>query len=241
MTGLKTVLLKLSGPLQAWGTDSHFEQRHTDTHPSKSGIIGMIAAGLGYGREDDEKLKLLNTVGFAVRVDQAGKLLKDFHTAEKRKDNGDLERNYVTNRYYLQDAVFVVGLCSERDDLIDDIERAVRYPYYPLYLGRRSLPPAADLFLEVTETDALTALKEYPWQASEVYQRKDKSRKLEVFADRWLSDSWKSETARQDVAVSFSQGGRRRFLMRQEGRMIVDAVVPGEPCEHDAFAAVEED
>ena len=56
MVNLKTVLLKFSGPLQSWGTNSHFETRHTDTHPSKSGVIGMIAAGLGYQREDDKKI-----------------------------------------------------------------------------------------------------------------------------------------------------------------------------------------
>ena len=106
---MRTVLLKFSGPLQSWGTDSHFESRHTDTHPSKSGVIGLIAAGLGYSRDDDTEIQRLNSLFFAVRVDQRGELLRDFHTAQKFKENGDFERNYVTNRYYLQDAVFVVG------------------------------------------------------------------------------------------------------------------------------------
>ena len=54
---MKTILLKFAGPLQSWGTDSHFETRHTDFYPSKSGVIGLIAAGLGYGRDEDEKIQ----------------------------------------------------------------------------------------------------------------------------------------------------------------------------------------
>ena len=114
---MKTVLLKLAGPLQSWGTGSHFETRHTDTHPSKSGVIGMIAAGLGYSRDEDERLDKLNSLSFAVRIDQLGQLLRDYHTAKKYKENGDFERTYVTNRYYLQDAVFVVALCSNDEEL----------------------------------------------------------------------------------------------------------------------------
>lgn len=67
---MRTVLLKFSGPLQSWGTNSHFETRHTDTHPSKSGVIGMIAAGLGYRRDANDKLNRLNSLNFAVRIDR---------------------------------------------------------------------------------------------------------------------------------------------------------------------------
>ena len=39
---MKTILLKFSGPMQSWGTDSHFETRHTDHHPSKSAVLGLL-------------------------------------------------------------------------------------------------------------------------------------------------------------------------------------------------------
>ena len=96
---MKTILLKFSGPLQSWGTNSHFEIRNTDAHPSKSGVIGMIAAGLGYSRDDDENLARLNCLSYAVRIDQTGELLRDYHTAKKYKENGTFERTYVTTRY----------------------------------------------------------------------------------------------------------------------------------------------
>lgn len=84
---MKTVLLKLSGPMQSWGTSSHFETRNTDYYPSKSAIIGIIVASFGYKRDEDEKIKKLNDLDFAVRVDQVGTLRKDFHIATKYKDN----------------------------------------------------------------------------------------------------------------------------------------------------------
>ena len=33
---MKSIVLKLAGPLQSWGTNSYFETRHTDLYPSKS-------------------------------------------------------------------------------------------------------------------------------------------------------------------------------------------------------------
>ena len=235
---MKTVLLKFSGPLQSWGTDSHFEIRHTDTHPSKSGVIGMIAAGLGYSRDEDEKYVKLNDLGFAVRVDQVGKLLRDYHTARKYKDNGDFERTYVTNRYYLQDAVFVVALSSNNENLINDVKKAVTEPYFPLFLGRRSLPPTAQLFLGIFETDAITALRDYPWQASEWYQNHNSNR-LQIFADETLVGVGKIQI-RNDEVVSFSQIRGRKFNPRKEAEIFADVTVSDKAEEHDAFGVIGE-
>jgi CRISPR system Cascade subunit CasD len=236
---LKTVLLKFSGPLQSWGTDSHFETRHTDTHPSKSGVLGMIAAGLGYCRDDDENLSKLNALQFAVRVDQAGQILRDYHTAKKYKKNGELERTYVTNRYYLQDAVFLVALSSEDESLVNDVKTAVTYPYYPIFLGRRALPPTAELLQGIYNTDAITLLKEYPWQASVRYQQRHSSR-IQIYADSALLDS-NSIRLRNDIACSFSQIQGRKFRLRKEARITVDAVIPDKKDEHDIFNALGED
>lgn len=233
---MKTVLLKFSGPLQSWGTDSHFETRHTDTHPSKSGVIGMIAAGLGHIRGEDEKLIRLNRLGFAVRIDQVGQILRDFHTAKKYKENGDFKTTYVTNRYYLQDAVFVVALSSNDENLINEVVMAVKNPYFSLFLGRRSLPPTADLLLDIIDADAVTALKKFPWQAAEWYQKKNSNR-LQVFADDVLLAGG-SIKIRKDIPVSFSPDRGRKFNPRKEARIIIDAVVLETREEHDAFGAI---
>ena len=89
---MKTLLLKFAGPLQSWGTNSHFESRYTDFYPSKSAVIGMVAASFGYRRKEDEKIQKLNELDFAIRIDQPGNLLKDFHVAQKYKSNGQLEK-----------------------------------------------------------------------------------------------------------------------------------------------------
>ena len=124
---MKTILLKFSGPLQSWGSSSHFETRHTDLCPSKSAVIGMIAAAFGYRRDSDAKIRRLNQLHFAVRIDQPGAMSKDYQTAHKYKNNTEpvvLDRTYVTQRYYLEDALFVVAVGHEDDDWIDEIAEA---------------------------------------------------------------------------------------------------------------------
>ena len=132
---MATLLLRLAAPLQAWGSDSKFETRKTDREPTKSGVVGLLAAALGLRRDDTEGLARLNGLRFAVRADQEGSLLVDFHTAKSR------DTSYVTYRHYLQDAVFLAGLESGDEALLRELEAALRHPVYPLYLGRRSCPP----------------------------------------------------------------------------------------------------
>lgn len=243
---MKTILLKFSGPLQAWGTDSHFEIRHSDSHPSKSAVIGMIAAGLGYRREEEAGLRRLNTLDFAVRVDQPGQMLRDYHTAHKYKENGDFDRTYVTNRYYLQDAVFLAALGSEDEELIRDVKEAVTIPFYPAFLGRRALAPTSDLYLGIKGSDVIHALMEYPWQAASWYQ-KNHSPRVELYADAGLMPGG-SVRIRHDEAVSFSQIVGRKFAPRREARIVLNlAADSGHPDirglhipEHDAFGAIGE-
>lgn len=45
---MSTLLLRLAGPMQSWGTDSKFDVRRTGREPSKSGVIGLVAAGAGH-------------------------------------------------------------------------------------------------------------------------------------------------------------------------------------------------
>lgn len=245
---MKTILLKFAGPLQAWGTNSHFEKRHTDRYPSKSAVLGMIAAGFGYRRDDNEHINKLNDLHFAIRIDQPGHILRDYHTAHKYKpkaelaewtDSRNLDRTYVTERYYLEDAVFVVAIGSENEKWIDEIETAIRNPYFPLYLGRRSLPVTEDLFLTATDEDVIAALKTYPWQASSWYQKRHTA-DLEIYADVDLLPG-RNISYRRDHVTSFSNYGRK-YELRGEGRIWVHLPTDNENLhpEHDAFGALGE-
>lgn len=207
---MKTILLKFAGPLQSWGTSSHFETRHTDFYPSKSGTIGLIAASLGYKRNDDAKIQKLNELDFAVRVDQPGRLLRDYHTAKKIKADYEVERTYVTNRYYLEDAVFVVAVSHSDDDFVKVLEEGLRYPYFQPYMGRRALPLSADFLLETREEGAVESLMHCEWQASEWHKKKYKGEKvtLDIYSDQNITGS-NLKQFRKDKVVSFSQKERK--------------------------------
>lgn len=152
---MSTLLLRLAGPMQSWGTDSKFDVRRTQREPSKSGVIGLVAAALGISRQDRQALATLACLRFGVRVDREGTLLRDYHTAHTEKGSA-----YVTNRYYLADAVFVAGLEGEDGALLEKIGEALASPAFPLYLGRRSCPPTGRVFLGISHKHLEEALRE---------------------------------------------------------------------------------
>lgn len=152
---MSTLLLRFAGPLQAWGADSRFDVRRTNREPTKSGVIGLIASALGLRR--DAPLDELNRLRFGVRVDREGVLLRDLHTVRKDKNT-----SYMTTRYYLSDAVFLIGLYSDEEALMQRLEHAVRNPAHPLFLGRRSCPPEGRVCLGLRQMPLEEALKSEP-------------------------------------------------------------------------------
>lgn len=228
---MKTILMKLAGPLQSWGTNSHYETRQTNRFPSKSAIIGMIAAAMGYRRDENKKLDELRKLSFAVRVDQQGDILRDFQIAISHKPNGERLRSYVTNRYYLQDAVFVVSIGSENEALIEKINDSLQSPYFQLYLGRRSCPINQDYLINganISDKGIIEGLKDLPWQAANWYQKIfiDKDIKpVYICADSNLLDNEYYQMIR-DNPYSFAQGetsspfntsDRREYQLRSIG------------------------
>ena len=123
---MSTLLLRFAAPLQAWGTESKYDIRKTDREPSKSGIVGFLAAALG--RKRDESVEDLNALRVGVRADQEGEIIQDFHMVHK-----DEKTSYLTRRYYLSDAVFVVGVESEDDSVLQKLVDAVKNPVFPLF------------------------------------------------------------------------------------------------------------
>jgi CRISPR system Cascade subunit CasD len=213
---VKTILMKFAGPMQSWGTNSHFESRYTDFYPSKSAIIGLIAASLGYRRHEDEKIQKLNKIEFALRVDQQGKLLRDYQIAAKYK-NGAFDKNYVTNRYYLEDAVFVVAISGE-DEIMKEIYRGLKNPYFQQFMGRRSVPVNFDFLISINDDNIISAIEKLPWQAQDWYKKENKNKEflyLDVYADGNLIDE--KVKFRRDKVLSFSQK-HRKFTFRPEGR-----------------------
>jgi CRISPR system Cascade subunit CasD len=161
------LVLRMAGPLQSWGVESRFSRRSTASEPSKSGVIGLLAAAQGRRRSDP--IEDLVQLRFGVRVEQPGQLVRDFQTAQ-RTTGIKVESMPLSQRYYLGDAAFLAFIEGPRD-VVGTLHQAILRPKFPLYLGRRSCPPAGPLAVDVTDTGLEAALQSQPWRASSRHQR----------------------------------------------------------------------
>ncbi|MDO5112100.1 MAG: type I-E CRISPR-associated protein Cas5/CasD [Clostridia bacterium] len=223
---MSTLLLRLAAPLQSWGVESKFDRRTTERAPTKSGVTGLVASALG--RRRNESVDDLTNLRFGVRMDRSGVMLRDYHTAKSEKSA------YVTKRYYLADAVFLVGLEGDAA-LLKEIEIALRNPFFPLFLGRRSCPPEGKLSLGIRENLTLEqALESEP----ALVPSKEDSLRLRIMAE--TSDMTKKAYFMRDVPISFNQE-HRRFGFRRVFEYSVETPKPGRntpemPTEHDPMA-----
>ena len=237
---MSTLLLRLAAPLQSWGANAKYESRRgTERTPTKSGVIGLVAAALG--RRRDESIEDLQALRFGVRVDREGSLLRDYHTVKSEKSA------YVTHRYYLSDAVFLAGLEGD-EAFLAEIERNLRHPVFPLFLGRRSCPPEGRLSLGIRMGKTLSeALQEEPWLVGEWLRRKEA-------ADVWLRIVTDAEAKdrnayyQRDVPLTFNQAHRQygfRRVLEQEPCAVSNSTgqppVAERPTEHDPMTELREE
>lgn len=245
------LILHLSGPIQSWGERSKFTQRDTARMPTRSGLIGMIAAARGIHR--DEPIKELAQLRFTVRVDRPGSLLRDFHTvgggyprertvatAEGGRRGGDTA-TLVSTRYYLQDAAFTVAVTAaaptdEAARLLARCGEALQEPFWPPYLGRRSCPAGTPIY--VTESDdtwhslgSLPIHRKQPWKPDDLvevtYWGDQPMHQLPTPAGWQTSGAETSSTITDDPHIAFGamdRTYRRRDLYRR------DFVVPAKSC-----------
>lgn len=223
---MAVLLLRLAAPLQSWGADSKFETRRTNREPTKSGVIGLLAAALGLRRNRTEELEALNHLRFGVRVDREGELLVDFHIARNlEKRNAD----YLTYRHYLQDAVFLVGLESEDTELLQQLQEALQRPAFPLYLGRRSCPPVLPLLLGIRQGTLLSVLQEEPVLCEE----KRAAGPLRIVIDAEPGEY--GAAVRQDVPVSFHPAHRQYGYRSAKELVLPRNSALSDVSEHDPF------
>ena len=162
-----TLLMRLSAAMQSWGAHSRFSVRDSGLEPSKSGLIGLVCAALGIARDDDAQLQELAGLKMGVRVDREGVLKRDYHTAKNiLKASGGIKETDVSNRYYLADGVFLVGLEGENLGLLERIQAGLKNPVWPLYLGRKAYVPGEAVWLPdglIQDTGLEEALAGYPY------------------------------------------------------------------------------
>lgn len=175
---MSTLLIRLAGPMQSWGTQSRFTIRDTGLEPSKSGVIGILCAAMGRLRStpvDD-----LAALRMGVRVDREGIMKVDYHTAggvHRRGEiygvahaNGSRPSTVESRRYYLADADFLVGLEGDAA-VLRSLDAALAQPRWQLFLGRKSFVPSVPIRLPdippwgpgLREESLEESLKAYPW------------------------------------------------------------------------------
>ena len=163
--------------MQAWGFRSRFDNRDTGLEPTRSGIIGLLCAALGWGRDTD--LSRFQNLRVGVRADQEGRVALDYHTAQNVWREGADAGTVVSNRYYLADARFLVGLECEDRAWLEALEAALRDPRWPLFLGRKSFTPSVPVALSssgLREGDCESVLRSAPWY---VFSRQEQKRETE--------------------------------------------------------------
>ncbi len=159
--------LCLEAPLQSWGHQSKFDRRTTLSHPTRSGVLGLMCAAMGIDRADAASLAEFANLDLTVATLGNRGRLTDFHTVGGGWDKRDAgqKRNIVptadgktgntviTRREYLEDARFGVVVCGPRSQL-ETIAEALRNPRWGVWLGRKACIPTAPVMQGVFDSEA---------------------------------------------------------------------------------------
>lgn len=166
----------LDAPLQSWGVSSRFQRRDTGSHPSKSGVLGLIAAAMGidkHAADEASRLAPLAACRFNVflvsRLDNGHPALRleDYHTVGggydrddpvdrlriARKASGGPSTTVVTRRFYLEQTRFAAVL-EGATGILESAADALQDPVWGVWFGRKCCLPAAPLLPTLAPTSA---------------------------------------------------------------------------------------
>ena len=240
----------LAAQLASWGGIAPGGNRHTAGYPTKSALIGLVAAALGISRADDEQLQILSqNLTFAIAVIDAGDFLQDYHTTEvptvaktgfqpkTRRDElivlQDKLNTILSNREYRVGASYniAVKIANELPYTVENLKTALLQPKYHLYLGRKSCPLTKPMQPEIITADCF-------FDVLEQYQRLQKQSCKINKASRYywegaISDfkteaeiiNQTQELTRHDMPISHN---RWQFAPRKEYLWLDKSVANGE-------------
>lgn len=239
------LLFRLYGPMASWGDIAVGEVRSSFAHPTKSAVLGLVAAAIGIDRRDEETQAALATgYGFAVKVECLGIPLLDYHTAQAppagstrkmgvnptRKDElSNLSRDDLSTilsyRSYRLDALAIAVLWAKTPTArftLRQIADALERPKYVLFLGRKSCPPALPLEAQVvTATSIREALAMTRFNDFEPLKELRLSRPTHLY---WEDGTPAGVPARHTFERRDQPRSRRRwqFEMRTEHEGVLD-------------------
>lgn len=170
---MQYLVFRLYGAMASWGEAAVGGDRPSATHPSRSAVLGLLAAAVGIKRTEQAKLNALyQSVQFAVKEYTAGVLVRDYHTAQvPSTDKKRLHRHrkselaapgyklntVLSSRDYRADGVWLVAiwLTDSATVTLPELAEALLKPRFTLYLGRKSCPLGAPLSPQVLEAQSL--------------------------------------------------------------------------------------
>jgi CRISPR system Cascade subunit CasD len=163
---MKTLILKTEG-LSAYGLQTFDVHRRANHFPTRSAIVGLLAAALGITRKEQQALyELSEKITTAVQVNQAGEKMMDYHTVQNfRSPDGKIQKGTKpTYREYWCDSEHTFAVSAE-SSLISQLEFAVKAPKFTLFQGRKSCPLTRPLFdCVLDETNPAIALKKLAYK-----------------------------------------------------------------------------
>jgi CRISPR-associated protein Cas5/CasD subtype I-E len=177
-----TLAFLIDAPLQSWGASSKFQRRETESWPTKSALVGVLAAALGIDKHaPDEAGRIAPVAALSFSVLRWPKpypslRLSDFHTigggydksnpAEKlfipcKAGDGSPFGTVITRRAYLTDARFIALFQGDRSTL-EIAAAALLDPVWGIWFGRKTCIPAEPLtpVIAANATQALVAIAE---------------------------------------------------------------------------------
>ena len=176
---IDALVLRFDAPLMSFGGVAIDQDRVTRDYPGRSMITGLLGNALGYDHRDTDALQALQgRIDYAAREDRRGKLLRDYQTVDLSQDfmqegwtthgvvqgragaKATREGTHIRYRHYIADAVYTVALTldsTEAQPDMDCVERALRMPVRPLFIGRKCCLPATPILLSRMQTESVRA------------------------------------------------------------------------------------
>jgi len=157
-----TLAFIIDAPLQSWGSASKFQRRETESWPTKSALVGVLAAALGIDKhalDEAEQLSPFAALTFSVlrwpKLHPALRLA-DFHTVgggydktdpvqrlhiPRKAGDGSPFGTVITRRSYLTDARFI-ALFPGDEATLKRAAAALLDPVWGVWFGRKACIPA---------------------------------------------------------------------------------------------------
>ena len=232
------LLFQLYAPLASWGDQAVGPERPSADHPSRSALLGLLAAALGIERRDDAAhARLSGACRFGVKLHAPGLALRDFHSIQTPPENRRAHHRHtrrdalreeklgtlLSYRSYRQDSASVVAVWLENDEYaLQELAGALTHPHYPLYLGRKSCPPALPLHPCIIGAGSLrAALDDYePDAGVQGLGQRELRYYWETCDHHGMGESWRAPRYDQPLSRrrwQFTSRDEHLCLVREEG------------------------